>query len=145
MRHDGTLILSVPHAGPFAWLDTGNLKFRFPRFHKAFYRYVLRDMTSYQRKFADTRNGLFGDVSVSQNMWHRHHPLAQISALLAPHFSGFHVKYFSMVPPVWDSIIYLYSALTKRKGRLVEKVLKWDLSLELGRFSYNVMVKVARQ
>ena len=39
----------------------------------------------------------------------------------------------------------LYSTLTKRKGRLVEKILKWDLSLELGRFSYNGMVKVARK
>ncbi len=85
LRYEGTLILMVPHKGAFTWLDPGNIKFCFPRLHRAFHRFVARDMDTYQRRFEDLSNGLCGDISVS-TMWHRHYSVAKLCALLEPYF-----------------------------------------------------------
>ena len=145
MRPQGTLLLSVPHAGPFTWLDTGNIKFRFPRLHRAFYRYVLRDMDRYHRRFGNVGDGLYGDVSVSERMWHRHYSRAELFALLEPDFEIAQATCFSLVPPVWSGLVLLYTKVTKRGVRLLDKVMGWDLSLEMGRLSYNVIVKATRK
>ncbi len=144
LRHGGTLILSVPHKGLFEWLDPGNLKFRFPWLHKVFHRYIARDMETYQRRFADLSSNLYGDISVAPKMWHRHYSDKKLMALSMPYFYDIQVKHFALLTPVWNMVNGLYVALTGREIRLISKAYNLDQKLELGRFSYNVILKAVR-
>jgi SAM-dependent methyltransferase/UDP-N-acetylglucosamine transferase subunit ALG13 len=63
LRPRGLLVLTVPARHVFSWLDPDNVKFRFPRVHRAVYsRRFGADV--YRERFADTGNGLFGDISL---------------------------------------------------------------------------------
>ncbi len=137
----GVLVLSVPHAGPFAWMDTGNIKFRFPRFHKAFYRYILRDMEVYRNKFGSTEDGLYGDISYREEMWHKHYRFEEIEGFLGTNFDVKETQYFSLLQPVWTSMTYVWRLLLHRSNRLLDSLVFWDAGFEKGRFSYNLIVK----
>jgi len=61
----GRLVLTVPARHAFSWLDPDNVKFHFPRLHRAVYsRRFGADV--YRERFVDTRDGLFGDVSLGK-------------------------------------------------------------------------------
>jgi SAM-dependent methyltransferase len=65
LRPRGLLVLTVPARHAFSWLDPDNVKFRLPRLHRAVYsRRFGADV--YRERFVDTRDGLFGDVSVGK-------------------------------------------------------------------------------
>lgn len=62
---DGVLVLTVPARHVFSALDPDNLKFRAPRLHRLVYSARFgRDV--YRRRFVDTSNGLFGDMSLGK-------------------------------------------------------------------------------
>jgi SAM-dependent methyltransferase len=65
LRPGGVLVLTVPARHPFSWLDPDNVKFRFPRVHRAVYSCRF-GMDVYRERFVDTGNGLFGDLSLGR-------------------------------------------------------------------------------
>jgi SAM-dependent methyltransferase len=62
---DGVVVLTVPARHVFSALDPDNVKFRAPRLHRLVYSARFgRDV--YRRRFVDTSNGLFGDMSLGK-------------------------------------------------------------------------------
>jgi SAM-dependent methyltransferase/UDP-N-acetylglucosamine transferase subunit ALG13 len=61
----GVLVVTVPGRHVFSGLDPDNVKFRAPRVHRLVYSARFgRDV--YRRRFVDTSNGLFGDMSIGK-------------------------------------------------------------------------------
>ena len=70
LRTAGILIVSVPGQHFFSVLDTGNLKFRFPKLHRLFYVWRHGE-AAYQYRYVSNPYGLVGDVSCTK-LWHEH-------------------------------------------------------------------------
>jgi ubiquinone/menaquinone biosynthesis C-methylase UbiE len=68
LKPGGTLILTVPHAGPFRWLDPFNLKYQCPRL----YRFV--------------KGKKFDPKIYNITEWHRHYSFSQLKKLFSPNF-----------------------------------------------------------
>jgi SAM-dependent methyltransferase len=90
LRADGVLIVTVPGRHLFSFLDLGNLKFRFPRLHRWYYR-RRHGPQEYERRYVDNPDGLVGDVS-ARKRWHEHFSRAKLAGLLQR--SGFCVLQF---------------------------------------------------
>ena len=142
---DGILILSVPHQGLFAWCDSGNIKFHFPTLHRMFYQYILRDMETYSKKFCDGVDGLFGDISISDSMWHKHYSAKELVQLLQPNFELLKIEFFSLFNPIWTNLNYAYRMFFKRDSVLFRRLLNADFSKDAGKFSYNVILKARKK
>jgi SAM-dependent methyltransferase len=87
LAHGGTLVLTTPHAGPWAWLDPDNFKFRAPSVHRAFYRMLGRSQ-EYEKRFANPDRPVVGNFTRrgdGSTPWHRHYTKEQVEAL-APGF-----------------------------------------------------------
>lgn len=65
LRPGGVLVLTVPARHAFSWLDPDDVKFRFPRIHRAVYSRRFGPEV-YRERFVDTGDGLFGDVSLGK-------------------------------------------------------------------------------
>jgi ubiquinone/menaquinone biosynthesis C-methylase UbiE len=76
----GTLVLTTPHAGRWAWLDPDNYKFRARWAHRAFYRTLGRSR-EYERRFGGS-SPVFGNFSPRAHgrLWHRHYTQEQVEA-----------------------------------------------------------------
>jgi len=61
----GLLVVTVPARHIFSALDPDNIKFRAPRFHRLAYT-ARFGRNAYRRRFADSSNGLFGDMSIGK-------------------------------------------------------------------------------
>ena len=80
LRPDGVLIITTPGWHLFSFLDAGNLKFRFPRFHKWWFlrSHSLKD---YEYRYVSNPFGLIGDVE-SVKGWHEHFSKRSMRSLL---------------------------------------------------------------
>ncbi len=135
LRVGGTLILSTPHAGMFAFLDPYNVRraiqHRFPRLYAAAGRLVRFE------------SGQFTDNLER----HRHYGLAELVSLLEPGFA---------IRGVYRGGLLLYPLLgacasivarVSRSSRLfrgLHALVNWDFSRQCGRHSYNVMILAER-
>ena len=90
LKDDGTLIVTVPGQHIFSFLDTGNLKFRFPRLHRWYYRRTHSE-SEYEQRYVSNPDGLVGDIS-AEKRWHEHFTRAKLEKLLNK--SGFEVVAF---------------------------------------------------
>jgi SAM-dependent methyltransferase len=73
LRPGGRLILQLPHAGAFAWLDPGNFRFRFPRLYSLLLGPGLRE------------HGMRARTEGVQ--WHQHFSLDELQILTAKLFA----------------------------------------------------------
>ncbi len=81
----GTLVLTTPHAGDWAWMDPDNFKFRAPWAHKSLYALLGRS-EEYQRRFGDSRRAVVGNFTKRTDgsaHWHRHYTRGQVETLAA--------------------------------------------------------------
>jgi SAM-dependent methyltransferase len=90
LKRDGTLIVAVPGQHTFSFMDTGNLKFRFPRLHRWYYC-RRHSRAEYEYRYVSNPDGLVGDVSAKKR-WHEHFSRAKLEGLLNK--SGFDVVAF---------------------------------------------------
>ncbi len=65
LQPNGLLVLTVPGRHLFSFLDPGNVKYRFPRFHRAVYTARFGGQI-YREKFVDVSNGLVGEMSLGK-------------------------------------------------------------------------------
>jgi len=135
LRVGGTLILSTPHAGLFAFLDPFNLRKAIQRRLPTAYRLAERLVRFEGGQFTDNME------------WHRHYRLEELTAMLHPDF-GVRKTYrgglclypltaatISLVARLWNSPLVLY---------WLYRLLNWDFHLRYGRLSYNLMILAER-
>ena len=83
----GLLVVTAPRQHILSFLDTGNLKFRFPRAHRAYYARA-HGQAAYQERYVVCANGLIGDIEVEKS-WHEHFTEGRLASLLST--AGFEV------------------------------------------------------
>lgn len=135
LKPGGTLVLSTPHAGLFAFLDPYNLRRTIQRRFPA-----LCDIAGRLARF---ESGQFTD-----NMErHRHYRLEELSLLFGRDFTirEVHRGGFLLYPLAAASI----SVIGRLWGnptllRWMHRVLNLDFRLRFGRFSYNLMILAER-
>jgi SAM-dependent methyltransferase len=136
LRPGGTLILSTPNAGLFAWLDPYNLRRRL------------------QRRFPRLARGAarlarFETAQLTEGLeWHRHYALVQLTALLEPHFAVRRVHRGGLLLyPLVAAAISVASRLTRNRAVIasLHRLLAWDFRLRFGRLSYNLLLLAERR
>jgi ubiquinone/menaquinone biosynthesis C-methylase UbiE len=103
----GCLVVTVPGAHLWTFLDLGNLKFRFPALHRW---YVVRrhGQAYYDQRYVANADGLIGDIAV-EKAWHEHFKRAYLRELLER--AGFEVQRFDG-SEFWARPIQLVQAVT---------------------------------
>jgi ubiquinone/menaquinone biosynthesis C-methylase UbiE len=87
LKDGGRLVVTVPGQHLFSFLDTGNLKFRFPRLHRWYYC-LRHSREDYEYRYVSNPDGLIGDISAKKR-WHEHFGREKLGNLLAD--AGFSV------------------------------------------------------
>ncbi len=80
LKDSGLIIVTVPRKHLFSFLDTGNLKFLFPRLHKWYYC-LRHSREEYNRRYVSNPDGLVGDVN-DKKRWHEHFSPLVLTMLL---------------------------------------------------------------
>lgn len=80
LKPGGLLIVTAPKHNILSFLDTGNIKFRFPTLHKWYYQYRYSKM-DYTSRYLNNPNGLIGDIE-KEKMWHEHFSNDSLETLL---------------------------------------------------------------
>ena len=136
LKIGGTLILSTPHAGLFAFLDPYNLRKAMQRTFPPAYGLIGRLVRFESGQYRDNLGR------------HRHYRLEELTALLKRDFTiravyrGGLCLYplmaaaISVVARLWNSPMAL---------RWMVRLLNWDFHRRFGRFSYNLMVLAERR
>lgn len=148
LRDDGLFIVTVPHAGILGWADPENLKFRFPRLHRALYRRV-KGADKYETYYGNEAR--YGNYSQGA-MEHKHFTTDELSELLRAH--GFEVsarRYYAVITPILRGLIELVEAIGRRRSKPDGRVHKfvwrlyfWDADFSAGKLSYNIGVAARR-
>jgi len=128
LKPGGQLLLQVPHAGAFAWLDPGNARFRFPQIYSRLLKRGLRDDGMQERA-----EGV---------LWHHHFQRSELDALTAKLFSIERVHHGGLfLVPLSDLARWPFYRLRVYEGRVfntLSKLSEWDLTQDYGHRSYNV-------
>ncbi len=144
LKHNGILILSVPHQSPFAFLDIVNFKFYFPNLHRLMYR-LTGKMDAYRTKF--TQGHLYGNFSINPNQSnrHRHYSLKQIYSLLDLHFQIKRIhRRGSPITLLYLIALSLYSMFLNKNSGLLFRLWFWDYSIEYGFLGDSLMLKARK-
>jgi SAM-dependent methyltransferase len=135
LKVGGTLVLSTPNAGLFAFLDPYNFRLAMKRRFSAAYSLAGRLVR-------------FESGQCTDNLeWHRHYQLEALTAMLDPGFAirdvyrgglclyPLSAATISLVARLWNSPLVL---------RWLFRVLNWDFRLRFGWLSYNLMILAER-
>lgn len=135
LRTGGRLVLTVPHAGYFAWLDSQNVRFRLPWLYR---RLIGRGLTD------DSYAVLSRDLE-----WHHHFTLDEIAALAGPGWGQIAVRRGGLLLyPVmaWLSWPWYRVGASDHPVRLLfERMASWDYARDYGRASYGLLVVFERR
>lgn len=128
LKKDGTLIMSVPNTGLFAFLDPFNVKMR-----------IKRLMPGFSNKLSRIKNSQFRD-----NMdYHRHYSFKQIDSMLRygfkiekKHRGGF------LIFPVCSAFQSIFSRIMpwETPKVLMQKIMNLDGAIRYSSLSYNLIV-----
>jgi SAM-dependent methyltransferase len=134
LKPGGLLILRVPHAGAFDWLDPNNFRFRAP----GLYRRVLR---------RGTRDDGYAHGS-SDVVWHHHFSKDEILDLLG---AGWSVQATrtggAFLCPLADIFSWPFYRLRRIDNPLfgaVQSLANFDLGIDYGTWSFDVLFVLRR-
>ncbi|HTK74730.1 MAG TPA: class I SAM-dependent methyltransferase [Gemmataceae bacterium] len=134
LRPGGRLILTTPHAGWFAWLDSNNVRFRLPFLYNALIRRGLRDAT-YEGKSRVVE-------------WHQHFRVGELLDLAGPDWDVIAVEYGGLfLCPAADWLSWPFYRLGKPDHpvrRVLERISVWDHGIDYGKASYHIVVVLGR-
>jgi SAM-dependent methyltransferase len=133
LKPGGTLVLQVPHAGAFDWLDPNNFRFRFPRLYGRLVGKGMRD-----DGVRDSEDGV---------IWHHHFSTDEIEALARDFFAVERVRRGALfVLPMSDIARWPFYR-TGTYGPvffLLQRAAAWDLSRDYGSASYDARFLLRR-
>ncbi len=128
LKVGGSLVLQVPHAGTFDWLDVGNFRFRFPSLYSALLGRGLRD-----EGMKDRSEGV---------LWHHHFSVAELRTLSEGLFVIEKVRHGGLfLMPLTDMANWPFYRLGIYGGRAFRFLLRtaqWDFNRDYGERSYDV-------
>ncbi len=134
LQPGGRLILTVPHAGWFAWMDSNNMRLRLPGVYR---RVVGRGQ----------RDASYAAAGRSVE-WHHHFTLDELGALAGDGWNWGAVEWGGLALfPLMDWLCWPFY----RRGmadhpvrRAFERIAEWDYARSYGRASYGVMLVLER-
>jgi len=134
LKPGGRLILTVPHAGWFAWADSNNVRLRLP----GLYRWLLgrgkRDK-SY-------------DLAGKQVEWHHHFTLNELETLAGPAWKTATVRRGGLfLYPLMDWLSWPFYRLECANNpirKTFERIAGWDYQIDYGVASYGILVAFDR-
>jgi SAM-dependent methyltransferase len=135
LKPGGELVLQVPHAGAFAWLDPGNLRFRFPKLYSRLLRRGSRDDGMQER--------------VEGVLWHHHFSIDELEGLTAGLFTTTRVHHGGLfLYPLSDLARWPFYRLKMYDASIVHalcKLAEWDFNREYGPRSYDVRLLLRKR
>ncbi len=135
LRPGGRLMLRVPHAGAFAFLDPNNIRFRMPRLFRALGgRRALRD-----QGYESWRYGV---------VWHHHFTERELIGLLGHGWELHAIRRGGLLlVPIVGSLcwpFYRAEAFNNPAFRALRKLADFDLGHDFGRASYDMLMVLHR-
>lgn len=133
LRPAGRLILQVPHAGLFSWLDPQNFRFRFPGFYAAAVGRGGRD-----------------DVYADGNrvVWHHHFSLAELLSLCGGGWKPVAMKRGGLfLAPLSDAARWPFYRTGRTHGsvyHLLAAISNLDAAVDYGAASYDMTLVMER-
>jgi len=135
LKSGGTLLLQVPHAGTFAWLDPGNLRFQFPKLFSALIGKGLRD--------AGMRERAEGVI------WHHHFSFGELESLSSGLFEIERAHYGGLfLMPLTSIARWPFYKLRRYDGRLFQLLIeasRWDLCRDYGERAYDIRLLLRKR
>jgi SAM-dependent methyltransferase len=142
----GILVLTTPHAGPWAWLDPDNFKFRAPWVHKVFYAMLGRSQ-EYSRRFADPNSPVVGNFTRradGSTPWHRHYRKEQVESLA----SGFETvtcqRHGGLLFALTLVANYAADKLVGSWLSPISALMRWDARKDLGERGWTMQMVLRR-
>jgi hypothetical protein len=128
------LVLRTPHAGLFAWLDSNNLRFRFPRLYRRLLGQGRRDAG-----YADGSDGV---------VWHHHFTREELLDQAGPGWEAEGTWYGGLFMfSVADYMLWPFYRI-RRRGGWFQKAMDWvaaaDYAVNYGRASYGILVALRK-
>lgn len=134
LRLGGRLVLRVPHAGAFAWLDPDNFRFRFPGLYRRLVGRGRKDVA-----YGDRADGV---------VWHHHFTKAELLDLAG---DGWEVEATRrgglLLSPLAMIAAWPFSRLRKTRNPLFHALMwlsEFDLGWDFGRASYDILLVLKR-
>lgn len=134
LKPNGRLLLQVPHAGTFDWLDPGNIRFRFPRVYSRLAGRGLREQGMKERA-----EGV---------QWHHHFSRAELEQLTEGLFGMSRAHHGGMLlMPLTDIARWPFYRRRIYDGavfKLLMNASRWDLNRDYGKRSYDVRLLLTK-
>lgn len=131
----GLLLLRVPHAGRTEWLDSNNLRFRFPRLYRRLLGRGMRD------------GGYAGGAK--DVVWHHHFAVPELLELAGPGWRLERAERGGLILyPLADILAWPFYRLRRINHgffRLLQRVADLDLGFDYGSASYDVLLLLRKQ
>lgn len=135
LKPKGSLILTVPHDGWFGWLDTQNIRLRFPKLYRRFVRPGERD-TAYEA---------FG----REIEWHHHFTEEEILQLAGSGWKVTTVRHGGLLLyPLSDWLswpFYRSHMATHPVRQQLGRLGYWDCNIDYGKASVRILMVLQRQ
>ena len=134
LKRGGRLVLRVPHAGAFAFLDSNNLRFRLPWLYRRLIRRGLRDAT-----YETLSSGV---------VWHHHFTKRELLSLTR---EGWEVEAWRrgglLLVPLMDIARWPFYRANRGEhpiNRAMGRLAALDLGLDYGPLSFDVLIVLRR-
>lgn len=131
LKPGGVLIVTVPHAGLFAWMDSNNVRHRLPGIYRSIVRRGLRD-SNY-------------DALERHVEWHKHFTKTELKSIIGS--AGWKSVRFtyggSFMMPLADWLSWPFYRAGKSEHpirKMLGRLASWDYRIDFGRLSYGVCV-----
>jgi SAM-dependent methyltransferase len=135
LRRGGRLVLRVPHAGAFAWLDPDNFRFRFPGLYRCLVGRGRKDIG-----YADKADGV---------VWHHHFTRAELLDLAGDGWAVAAIRRGALLLTPLAMIAAWPLFRMRRIRNPLFRALMWlsefDMGLDFGRASYDILLILQRR
>jgi SAM-dependent methyltransferase len=132
---NGLLLLRVPHAGSTEWLDSNNLRFRFPRLYRRLLGRGMRD-AGYEGGTEDV-------------VWHHHFSVPELLELAGPQWEVERIERGGLILyPVADILawpFYRTRRIHNPAFRALQRVADFDLGVNYGAASFDVLLLLRKR
>jgi SAM-dependent methyltransferase len=130
LKPGGTLIIRCPHQGWFAWMDSNNLRFRFPAMYSRLVGHGMRD-NGYKNRSHDV-------------VWHHHFTRSELLHVVGPGFELLQERYGGLLLfPLGDIARWPFyrRRITRHPMlRAIDALMQWDAGVPYGSAAFTMLL-----